>query len=51
MAKKPSEIDRVCSDHFENYYIMNVGNIHELNKYAVPSIKPKVCIHYIKIII
>lgn len=43
---QPSEIDRICSDHFENYYISNVNNIYELNKYAIPSIKPKVHVRF-----
>lgn len=39
---KPLETDRICSDHFENYYIMKYNNVYKLDKYALPSIKPKV---------
>jgi len=42
---KPLKTNRICSDHFESYYIMKIDNVYQLNKYAVPSIKPKVCIH------
>ncbi|XP_026812619.1 uncharacterized protein LOC113553471 [Rhopalosiphum maidis] len=38
---KPLKTNRICSDHFESYYIMKINNVYQLNKYAVPSMKPK----------
>lgn len=39
----PSESDRICSDHFEYYNVNKYNNVYELDKYAIPLIKPKVC--------
>jgi len=39
---QPLKTDRICSDHFENYNITNKNNVYEVDKYAIPSIKPKV---------
>ncbi|KAL5233044.1 hypothetical protein ACI65C_000454 [Semiaphis heraclei] len=38
---KPLKTNRICSDHFESYYITKIANTYQLNKFAVPSIKPK----------
>jgi len=44
---KPVETDRICSYHFEHYCITKVDDFYELNNYAIPLIKPKVCIQYL----
>jgi len=41
---QPTDSDRICSDHFENYDILMNNYIYELNNDAIPSIKPQVCI-------
>lgn len=40
---QPSEADKICSDHFEHFFVNKFNNIYELDKYAFPVIKPKVC--------
>lgn len=42
---KPLKTNRICSDHFESYYIAKIDGVYQLKKYAVPSIKPKVYIY------
>lgn len=39
---QPLETDRICSDHFENNYIKQCNDLYELDKNAIPSVKPKV---------
>lgn len=39
---QPLEADRICSDHFESYYINKYNDAYDLDQYAVPSIKPQV---------
>lgn len=41
---QPLETDKICSDHFENHDITNNKNKYNLNKNALPLIKPKVYI-------
>ncbi|XP_016661737.1 uncharacterized protein LOC100573976 [Acyrthosiphon pisum] len=38
---KPLPTNRICSDHFESYYITKISNVFQLHKFAVPSIRPK----------
>ncbi|XP_027845488.2 uncharacterized protein LOC114125885 isoform X1 [Aphis gossypii] len=38
---KPLKTNRICSDHFESYYIVKIDGVYQLKKYAVPSIKAK----------
>lgn len=42
---KPLKTNRICSDHFESYYIVKIDGVYQLKKYAVPSIKAKVYIY------
>lgn len=39
--RQPLNTDRICSDHFEKNYILNINNLYILKNNSVPLIKPK----------